>query len=89
MGCQYSDFQTALCGKLCGWCSNGGRGRRGGCGTGSTPEGWERIEAKVIKEGRKYKLWYPGRFGNVEYTLKGKYLDCSHSGGGYRLTRVP
>jgi len=62
---------------------------RSGSGIGSTPEGWERIEAKVIKEGRKYKLWYPGRFGNVEYTLKGKYLDCSLSGGGYRLTRVP
>ena len=62
---------------------------RSGSGTAGIPEGWERIEAKVIKEGRKYKLWYPGRLSNVEYTLKGKYLDCSHSGGSYRLTRVP
>jgi hypothetical protein len=46
---------------------------------------WERYEAQVIKEGRKYKLWYRGRQGSVEMTLKGEYLDFA----GKRLTRVP
>ena len=35
---------------------------------------WMRREAKVIKEGGKYKLWHMGRVGKVEYTLKGEYL---------------
>jgi hypothetical protein len=49
-------------------------------------EGWERHEAQVIKERGKYKLWYPGRGGNNEYTLKGEYLESSILG---RLRRVP
>ncbi len=53
------------------------------------PEGWRRYEAKVIKEYGKYKLWARSPTGNLEYTSKGKYLECSHAYGSYRLTRVP
>ncbi len=74
-------------------------GWRSGSSRGGIPEGWRRSEAKVIKEYGKYKIWFRytvgGSSGNVEYTLKGKDLDCSYETGGwggagsYRLTRVP
>ena len=37
--------------------------------------GWERYEANVIKERGKYKIWYSGRWGIHELTLRGEYLD--------------
>ena len=40
---------------------------------------WTRREAKVIKEGRKYKLQFRSRFANVELTLKGEILGYSGS----------
>jgi hypothetical protein len=56
----------------------------------SVPEGWGRIEAKVIKEYGKYKLWYRSdRGSNNEWVLKGKYLDGTTTGGSARLSRVP
>ncbi len=75
-------------------------GWRSGYSRGGIPEGWGRVEANVTKEYGKYKVWYRstmagGGGGNVEYTLKGKDLDCSYEtggwggSGGYRLTRVP
>ncbi len=64
--------------------------------SGGAPDGWARFEAKVIKEYGKYKLWYPtsggGSSGIFEYTLKGKYMDCSTmnpSLRSFRFTRVP
>jgi hypothetical protein len=51
--------------------------------------GWERYEAKVIKERGKYKLWYIGRFGNDELTLKGEYLISSSTLRSSQLRRVP
>jgi hypothetical protein len=60
------------------------------------PAGWSRWEAKVIKEYGKYKLWFRADLGpelgtmNVEYTLKGKYLNSySDKGVGRQFTRVP
>jgi len=61
------------------------------------PEGWDRFEAKVIKEYGKHKLWWwatgsPVNTGNVELTLKGKYMDYFYSTivtGSFRLRRVP
>jgi hypothetical protein len=52
---------------------------------GDTPQGWERYEAPVIKERGKYKLWFRDRWGNVQLTLSGEYLDFR----GARLRRVP
>ena len=49
---------------------------------------WMRREAKVVKEGRKYKLWYPGRWGNAEFTLKGEHLIFSGPQDSGRLRRV-
>jgi len=37
--------------------------------------GWERHEAKVVKERGKYTIWFSAAFGNAELTLKGDYLD--------------
>jgi hypothetical protein len=59
---------------------------------GFVPElshGWERIEAKVIKEGRKYKLWYSHRLGSFEYTLKGERLAVSSPRVSVQLKLVP
>jgi len=50
---------------------------------------WTRREAKVIKEGRKYKLWHMGRVGNVEYTLKGEYLYFALPQDTIKFKRVP
>jgi hypothetical protein len=50
---------------------------------------WMRYEAKVIKERGKYKLWYIGRFGNAELTLKGEYLISSGPSWRMKLGRVP
>jgi hypothetical protein len=54
---------------------------------------WARYEAKVIKERGKYKLWYTGRYGNPELTLKGEVLNWSrynYSGSeSVRLKQVP
>ena len=54
---------------------------------------WIRYEAQVIKEGRKYKLIYRGRYGSCDLTLKGEVLNWSRSSGGggsesVRLKRV-
>ena len=57
--------------------------------SGRWPEGtllgWERIEAKVLKDRGKYKLWYQSRLGSAQYTLKGEYLVI----GNQTLPRVP
>jgi len=53
-----------------------------------TTMGWERNEAKVIKERGKYKLWNIGRFGNAEYTIKGEYLIYSGPQDSSKLKRV-
>jgi len=37
--------------------------------------GWERYNADVIKERGKYKLWYRGRLGGYELSLKGEKLQ--------------
>ncbi len=56
-------------------------------------EGWRRIEANVIKERGKYKLWWYGRFSPIELTLKGEDLNWSgRSAVGpvtMRFRRVP
>jgi hypothetical protein len=54
-----------------------------------TTMGWGRVEAKVIKERGKYKLWYQAYFGKVENTLKGKYLVSSSPLGSSKFRRVP
>jgi hypothetical protein len=64
-------------------------------GWADSPRGWDSHEAKVIKERGKYKIWSPSRFGNMEFTLKGEYLDSSGPwgggtpGGSVRFRRVP
>ena len=63
-------------------------------GDGRIPESWQRWEANVIKEYGKYKVWFknnqaPMGSVNVEYTLKGKTLNCDWGRTSYRLTRVP
>jgi hypothetical protein len=57
---------------------------------------WRRFEAKVAKEGGKFRLYHPFRVPRTEdstimvYTLKGKYLDASSPrGSGAQYTRVP
>ena len=56
-------------------------------------EGWERVEAIVIKRrgkySGKYKLWYQAPFGEVENTLKGEYLVSSSPLGSSKFRRVP
>ena len=55
-----------------------------------TPEGWERIEAKVSKESGKYKLSYPNNMGSTtSWVLNGEYLDGLTPAGLARLSRVP
>lgn len=49
---------------------------------------WTRYEAQVIKESGKYKLWYSGRPGNVQLTLKGEYLNYSDPRNSAKLKRV-
>ena len=64
---------------------------------GSWPQGidkgttmdWGRVEAKVIKERGKYKLYYQAYFGQVENSLKGKYLVSSSRLGSSKFRRVP
>ena len=55
--------------------------------------GWARYEPQVIKEGKKYKLWYSGRYGSCELTLKGETLNWSRrsplGSEDVRLSRVP
>jgi hypothetical protein len=65
-------------------------------GHSSIPPGWERLEANVIKEYGKYKIWFRSSAGSfssfVEYTLKGNYMECWYSTvveSSFRLTRVP
>jgi len=49
---------------------------------------WTRYEAQVIKESGKYKLWYSGRPGNVQLTLKGESLNYSEPRNSAKLKRV-
>ena len=42
----------------------------------SVPQGWFRREADVIKWVGKYKLWFRGRAGTNELTLKGENLEA-------------
>ena len=62
---------------------------RGGLWPEGTPTGWERVEAKVINERGKYKLWFQARWGKIEYALKGEYLVSSSPIGSSNLRRVP
>ena len=54
---------------------------------------WTRYEAHVAKERGKCKLWYSGRHGNCDLTLKGDALNWSkisqYGSESLRLTRVP
>jgi len=63
-----------------------------GAETASTPI-WTRYEAHVAKERGKCKLWYSGRHGNCDLTLKGDALNWSkisqYGSESLRLTRVP
>jgi hypothetical protein len=61
---------------------------RGGGWPEGTHLGWDRFEAKVIKERGQYILWYPGPHGNVQYNLKGEYLIVSSPIGSMQLRRV-
>jgi len=54
-----------------------------------TPMGWERIEAKVIKNRGKYKLSYLAPYGNAEYTLMGEDLIGYSGSDGWQLRKVP
>lgn len=49
---------------------------------------WERIVAKVVKERGKYKIWFLGRYGQNEISLRGKYLDLNTSPGTMTFIRV-
>jgi hypothetical protein len=53
--------------------------------------GWNRREANVTKEGKKYKLWYTGPYGTNEITLKAEELvyDAQPSWFTINLKRVP
>jgi hypothetical protein len=57
---------------------------RSGSSVHGTP-GWERIEAKIIKDRGKYKLSYD----DVEYTLMGEYLITFSTSDSSQLRRVP
>jgi hypothetical protein len=43
--------------------------------------GWQRYEAKVIKERGKYTIWGSSRVGNTELMLRGEYLDVNMGPG--------
>uniref|UniRef100_A0A7V3KNX7 Uncharacterized protein n=1 Tax=candidate division WOR-3 bacterium TaxID=2052148 RepID=A0A7V3KNX7_UNCW3 len=51
--------------------------------------GWETMSAQVVKEYGKWKIWFTGRHGQNELTLRGKYLDVFTKSGSVVLTRVP
>ena len=58
----------------------------------SSGSGWERVTANVVKERGKYKIWFTGRYGQNELSLRGKkldYLDLYVPQGTVTLTRVP
>jgi len=58
---------------------------RSGSWPQGTPMGWERIEAKVIKDRGKYKLSYD----DAEYTLMGEYLITFSASDSSQLRRAP
>jgi hypothetical protein len=53
--------------------------------------GWVKYEAIVRKERGNYKLWFEGRSGTNELTLRGELLDLNVPPGSKVLTlrRVP
>jgi len=57
---------------------------RSGSLSQGTPTGWERIEAKVIKDRGKYKL----SCRDAEYTLMGEYLITFSASDSSQLRRV-
>jgi hypothetical protein len=57
---------------------------RSGSWPQGTPIGWERVEAKVIKDRGKYKLSYD----NAEYSLMGEYLITFSPSESSQLRRV-
>jgi hypothetical protein len=62
--------------------------RTGGSRRGSP--GWRRVKAKVVKDRGKYKLWFVGRQGTNELTLRGERLDWSRPRSlSVVLIRVP
>jgi hypothetical protein len=61
---------------------------RSGSWPQGTPMGWERIEAKVIKDRAKYKLSYLAPYGDVTYTLMGEDLIGYSGSDGWQLRRV-
>jgi hypothetical protein len=40
-----------------------------------TDSGWQRYDAQVTKERGKYILWFRGRAGTIELSLKGEKLE--------------
>ena len=57
---------------------------RGGSWPQRTPIGWERVEAKVIKDRGKYKL----SCRDADYTLMGEYLITFSASDSSQLRRV-
>jgi hypothetical protein len=55
----------------------------------SNGPGWETMQAKVIKEYGKWKIWFNGRYGKNELSIRGKYLDLYAPPGTVTNTRVP
>jgi hypothetical protein len=62
---------------------------RSGSWSQGTPMGWERIEAKVIKDREKYKLSYLAPYGHAEYTLMGEDLIGYSASDSWQLRKVP
>jgi hypothetical protein len=53
------------------------------------PQGWNRCEALVTKQGGKYILQFRDSYSNYRLTVKEQYLDMDTKSGGARLRRVP
>ena len=54
------------------------------------PQGWNRCEALVTKQGGKYYLQFRDSYANYRLTVKGQSLDMDAKGvGSARLRRVP
>ena len=56
----------------------------------SNAYGWETMPANIVKEYGKWKIWFSGRYGQNELSLrsKGKYLDLILKSGSVILTRA-
>ena len=56
----------------------------------SNAYGWETMPANIVKEYGKWKIWFSGRYGQNEFSLRGKYLDLYLPPGvTVTFTKVP